>query len=721
MREFLTAEWLHSLLVDEGSRAKIENLFFRRQYGIDVIVPTMRPILPWLSILDQRILARVVRIAPEILFEGGDPSQLRDETRANILRQSCEQLAQPAHGRSVTEYSAVQRFANPDLAEVIRELLDRHKDDDDIVWFLLRMVYQGGIAALADKAKHFALISRAKYTRMAAIRAVIEVGSQQDATEVRQAVLTEGGPIRRSWLSELVAGLGEGPNDIDWLLTALEFAAPKKEYETDPIGEALASYVSSLSPAMLGRLLPGLGKLLRRKPVVERHHCEISKRYNWLAHAAGLALMELIEKRDIAALTKSALSIMRQLPVAENYGRGLFEEVRKGLPEMIRAWPELNRALFWNCIADERSRRERTKGDRLTDYWHASMFGAYWGFDGSTFDAVCEDKADRKLEDDRLVALSLAFALYQQNGRPRAWRERLKKIAATNAALDAELTKFLNPPTGAHAKFKRQRAAWKRRSEQQEAKEEEALEESKRLLASRVATIRDPGTPGLVTGDQHYLHEQMRSHHSQNNWRSDGNWKSLVPTFGEDVALAFRDATVSFWRHYTPTLRSEGAPANSTPFATIFGLTGLAIESRETEDLPSALNSAEAELATRYALQELNGFPAWLPQLNKAFPAEFTKIFMQEILHELKTETVEGQSHYALYDASWHGDWLWDQIANALRVNTRNLGYQGTDPARSATDPLPGACLPPLRKLPRQQCARNAAALGSVGRRRASS
>lgn len=115
---------------------------------------------------------------------------------------------------------------------------------------------------------------------MAAIRAVIEVGSQQDATEVRQAVLTEGGPIRRSWLSELVAGLGKGPNDIDWLLTALEFAAPKKEYETDPLGEALASYVSSLSPTMLGRLLPGLGKLLRRKPVVERHHCEIPDRYH---------------------------------------------------------------------------------------------------------------------------------------------------------------------------------------------------------------------------------------------------------------------------------------------------------------------------------------------------------------------------------------------------------------------------------------------------------
>ncbi len=682
VREFLTAEWLNALLVDEGSRAKIENLFFRRQYGIEVVVPTMRPVLPWLAILDQRILHRVTRLAPEILFEGGDPSQLPVETRANILRQSCEQLAEPAHGRSVTEYSAVQRFTNPDLADVIRELLDKHKDDDDIVWFLLRMVYQGGINALADKAKHFALMSRAKYTRMAAIRAVIEVGSRQDATNVRQAILTEGDPFRRSWLAELMRELGSHPDDVDWLLAALELAPAKKKYETDPVSEVLADYVSKLPAPMLARLLQGLGKLLRRKPVVERHHCEISKRYSWLGQAAGLALVGLIERRDAAALTKNSLSILRQLPLAEDYGRELFEEVRKELPEMIKAWPELNRALFWHCVADERARLKRTNGGRLTDYWHASIFGAYWGFDASGFDAMCQDIADQPLKDDSLVALTLAFALYQQNGKPRAWRERLKKNAATDAELKAELEKLLHPPKGAYAKFKQQQAAWKRRSEREEAREAAALEEAKRLLKDRIDTIRNPGKLGVFTHDQQYLHEQMRSGNSQNNWWTDGNWRTLVPTFGEDVALAFRDAAVAFWRNYTPQLRSEGAPANTTPFATIFGLTGLAIEARETTDWPSALSSAEAELATRYALQELNGFPSWLPQLNKAFPEEVAKVFLVEIRHELATETAKGESHYALYDASWHGDWLWDQIAPALlpelrakRVNTRNLGY----------------------------------------------
>lgn len=409
VREFLTAEWLHSLLVDEGSRARIENLFFRRQYGVEVVVPTMRPILPWLAILDQRILDRVMRLAPEVLFEGGDPTQLPVETRIQILRESCEQLAQPAHGRSITEYSAVQRFTNPDLADVIRELLEKHKDDDDIVWFLLRMVQQGGIAALADKAKHFALVSRSKYTRIAAIRATIEIGLQQDVAEVRKAFSAEGAPLRRSWLGELLDGLGQTQDDVDWLLAALALAAPKKQFETDPLSDSLASYVAALPPALLAGLLEGLGMLLSRRPVIEQRHCEISKRYSWLGQTAGQALMQMIRSRDPATLKKTALSIMRKLPIAEDYGRGVFDEIRNELPRLVHEWPELNSALFWSCVAEERARRKRKNGERLTDYWHVSIFGAYWAFEGSDFDYMIEQIAGRPLTDDKLVALSLAF------------------------------------------------------------------------------------------------------------------------------------------------------------------------------------------------------------------------------------------------------------------------------------------------------------------------
>jgi hypothetical protein len=65
VREYLTAEWFAELLKRETSRRTIETLFFRNQYGLDIVVPTLRPILPWMAILDEKIRERVRKVAPE--------------------------------------------------------------------------------------------------------------------------------------------------------------------------------------------------------------------------------------------------------------------------------------------------------------------------------------------------------------------------------------------------------------------------------------------------------------------------------------------------------------------------------------------------------------------------------------------------------------------------------------------------------------------------------
>lgn len=189
VREYLTAEWLHELLRGAASRVKIENLFFCTQYGMQVINPSMRPVLPWLALLDKRICTRLEEFAPEVFFEGGDPSQLPLSTRRNILRKACEQLAQPAHSWAITDYSAVQRFAHHDIAEDINELLVLYRTNDDIVWFLLRMVWHGEIVGALVEAKQFALYAQNKHARLAAMRAVIDLGTSQDIEDVRLALL----------------------------------------------------------------------------------------------------------------------------------------------------------------------------------------------------------------------------------------------------------------------------------------------------------------------------------------------------------------------------------------------------------------------------------------------------------------------------------------------------------------------------------------------------
>jgi hypothetical protein len=116
-----------------------------------------------------------------------------------------------------------------------------------------------------------------------------------------------------------------------------------------------------------------------------------------------------------------------------------------------------------------------------------------------------------------------------------------------------------------------------------------------------------------MTGDQVYLLNWLRENSNHSSLWNEEAWQNLIPEFGELIASSFRDGAVGFWRGYTPQLRSEGAPANSTPYKAILGLMGLAIEAKEHPAELKQFSEVEARQATRYALHELNGFPTWLP------------------------------------------------------------------------------------------------------------
>ncbi|MFK4075236.1 NACHT domain-containing protein [Ectopseudomonas khazarica] len=668
VREYLTAEWLHALIVDEGSRARIEGLFFRSQYGIEVIVPTMRPVLSWLAILDERILARVSRLAPEVLFEGGDPSQLPRETRSTILRQACEQLSQPAHGRSLTDYSAVQRFANVDLTEDIKALLAQYGEDNDIAWFLLRMVWQGEIAGVAAEAKDFALNSRNEYTRIAAFRALAIVGSASDQAEVRRAFLVESEELNRDWLAELIPELPYDDETLEWLLRALERAPAKEQFSVDSLMLALSQLVADWPLPLLPRLVNGLNTLLKMQPVIERRYCEMSTRYSWLAHAAAQSVLRLIEARDLTVLEQSSLSILRMLPSAREIGDNEFHDISRSLSKRVVEWTELNHALFWHDVTETRA---ALAGERLAYYWQVGIFGHYWTLDARSFDTICNDIAIKLLLDDKLVALTLAFSIYRENGRPPAWRIRLKSLSKGEVELESTLNALLHPPAKDRQKWRQQEAHWKKRAAQQ-AKAQQANERKwKEYLDANVEALRNPGKPGVLTNAQHYLLQRMRKNSINSSQWSEGNWRSIIPEFGESVAQAFRDGAVSFWRSYRPQLLSEGAEATTTPFSVIFGLTGLSIEAREDPDWTKKLSHAGVDIATRFALLELNGFPNWLPALYIDYPETVIDVVMTEIDYELSTEKPERASCYVLPDASWSGSWMWDRLAPLILVRLR--------------------------------------------------
>jgi hypothetical protein len=670
VREYLTAEWFAELLKHETSRRNIESLFFRNQYGMDIVVPTLRPILPWLAIMDGKILERVRKIAPEIIFEGGDPARLPIEVRRQILREVCEQMADGVTGRSARSYEAVQRFANPDLTDEVRSLIGHYADNDGLTEYLLRMVWLGELADALPEAMKVALMPNAeKNARISAFNAVKAIGSQNDQEHVRQSFLTEASELNWEWLTVLLKDLPPTEQTLDWLLACLEKSETKVRFAVNHLTDAVTKFVAAADIELLSLLATGLNSLLDCPPIIAQY-CEVSEKFQWLIMPACKAVERLILIRHPASFDPDTLAILRKCSVMRGHVSNDLPEVKTEFSKLVPAWPELNRALFWFEVQKSREALDKKNGERLTDFWAAGAWRALWKFEISDFDYVVDEIFSQTFLDDRLVALSLAFHLYKQANQPQSLLVSLEKLVEDNNELKERLGNYLTLPAQSQEllKMEQEQVEWEKQDEVNRKKQERYHADRKKYFNDNLdkarAELRDK--PGTITEPLWYLFKQTREKSiSLTKW-TDYNWKTLIPEFGEDVAHFYRDAVVSFWRCHEPKLRSEGAPFNQTPWTVIIGLTGLEIEANETNEWPKNLSDAEVELACKYASFEINGFPAWFPKLFEMYPKIVCDFLMQEIRYELSIENPDKDTYYILSDISATGQWAWDQLAPSI-------------------------------------------------------
>ncbi len=666
VREFLASEWLAGLLERTASRREVEALLFRVQYGVEVVVPTMRPVLPWLAIRDERIRDRILRIAPEVLFESGDPSALLLTTRKQILGKVCEELASHKSGRSVLDYAAVQRFANPDLAEDIRAHLTTYATNTELVIFLVRMVWLGKLAPLKNEVKALALTpSTAQYTRMSAIRALRAVATDKDIQDLRDSFLREAPTLKRDWLSEIVTASAPTADSATWLLAVLGKAEPKKRHSVDSLTNAVTDFVRAAPINIVPALSRGLNDLLSEPPFIDRGFCDVSRKHSYLIAPACTGVERLIRENRSEALGEDVLGILHKLRAIRDWESDL-RDTKTEFGKLVPHWPELNWAAFWY---DVRKTRESTffvkRGSRLTSFWQASILGAHWAFGADDFDRVTRSIPALPDQDDKLVALTLAFDIYAKNNRPRQWRGQLREIAKGNAELEERLEVLLNPPINEHDRDEKK---WKKRAAARAKRGRDNRVKSREFIVSHVEQVRAPQlkTPTDISNPQWYLHETLRENAENSNRWTVGRWRELIPEFGEEVARAYREGVTNYWRKYQPILRSEGAASNSTPIYVIFGLAGLDIEAAETSNWPANLSKDEVLLACRYAVHELNGFPPWFPKLFEAYPEVVGDFLLAEIQQDVAAASPESESHYLLSDVRWSGQWAWERLAPSL-------------------------------------------------------
>ncbi|NOI67165.1 hypothetical protein [Vibrio sp. 99-8-1] len=678
VREFLTAKWINALLSKSSSQVYIESQFFRTQYGIEVLTPTLRPILPWLVIWNENFRKRVSKIDPKVFFEGGDPSQLDLETRKDILRDVCEGLAKKEPMQLQYDIGAVQRFASQDLVEHIRTLFEMYSGDEDVLGFLLRMVWTGQIKGMEKEViKAIKSPYLDKYTHISAIRSAKAICSPEVVNMLRAYYLEKNSELNREILLELVEDLEINDKNLDWLIACFKKLTPKKDYTYDGLVESLIHNLRGAQTNECWFVITQIKKLLGIGPFHETWRYKISKRYAWLLPVAAGLIDNLISDRDSIALKFEVLELLQMISVAREYDIRGVDELKEDFSEKIPAWSELNWALFWSSLEQTR----KNVNWKVRNFRQAALYGQYWSFGLDDFDQVLWELSNRQEFDDRTIVLSLAYDLYKSSGERPAWLTKIKDCLSDNTDLLDHLSLLIDPPppTKEELELEKQNKKWAIERKAREDKDKKYHDDWKSWLNSNLKkiTAEQRKKPGILTNALWYLHHKTKKlDDSSSRWTSY-NWPSLEKEYGEDIAKYYRDGAVNFWRNYKPQIRSEGAEYNSTNGTVIFGLTGLEIEAHENAGWIELLTPKEVELACRYASFELNGFPTWLPKLFEIHSQEVSDFLWKEIEFQLKNETEDSHIHYVLDKVNWTGDWCWDSISprilSFVKIEPKNL------------------------------------------------
>ncbi|MCP2226824.1 hypothetical protein OKW12_002237 [Pseudomonas silensiensis] len=675
IRELLAARWISNRLGSEANRSHIEQWLFRSRYGITVLSSRLRPLLPWLILFDEAIRDRIIAEYPEVVLEGGDAAALPLKAREETLSRVIKHMTDATSSLRGLDNSAIVRIARPDLEPLALKLIEKYAENDDVMFILGRLVWQGKMSKCVEPLASIASDpARGVYARLVSVRAVASLTGVERLLQLWQAILSAEGSMPRAIFAELVAHAPPQLESLDLILKTLSRSGHQERYDSTGLTTNLAEFVQRLvfteqpdSTALLHSFADGLLAYLKQEPHFARGECSVSKAFHWLMPIALGCIEQLIKRRTPAALSPTSLTLLAAVPALMDWHDAELQSEKQTLAALVPKWQELNDALFWWTVTECRGQKEQTCHS-LKDDWPVTWPGHFWAFDAASFPRTLAWIQERPLVDDQYVALTRAHRTYMENGKPQLWHDQLVTAAGHSPALQATLQIMLNPPPdSATLQYQEQERRYKQHHARRQAQERKAWDAFVADLKANPAIVRHP--PGLQTDEISSIQAQLLEHVREGGGlskQSEGsNWTVLISEFGPEVAEAYRDATTGFWRGYQPRTRSEGATPNSIPYAVMFGLAGLDIE-LENERAITRLSDAEVESAMRYALWEINGFPRWFESLYRLHPAAATKILRPEIEWELSTSVAAQPSYYVLHDLVYHAPTLHTDLASTL-------------------------------------------------------
>jgi hypothetical protein len=640
-QEYLTANWLDRLLHANCPREEVWNLIFAERYGVETLVPSLRPAAAWLALRHPDFRDEIIRREPLALIRHGDPGSLPLDAKKRVLPSYATKHARAEISDDSLDNRALWLFTEPGLSDTIREAWAANPRTD-FRMDLLRMIRDRAISACLDLAREAASdASLSDHQRIVALQAMNECGDADGlaakARELMDTCKTTNARLASNFarilfpryltVAELMMLIGEhqpkangrGLDGFDYAITDL--------YEACPDAAARKEFVAALAELCLAPPFP------QNWQRVSARHLELAKH------------LEPIAKAEVNALGihHSADHIVRLLMVVERVDRDHPSEDGPPLRKLVQDNPELKRALFWADVAEQREHGSSTEKNPIY-HWQVYNHGRiFWEIIPSDLNWLFDEIEKRPREEDKRILLSAIIANLRHEQRLDAELPRLRALVADNENLRNDLDGYLAP-----VPVNNELTEHETRRKGQQKKQEQAQEKAKAswvtfgdYVRAHLDQLRDPKTvASWKTGAFRlwYLSQWLGYRTGRQDEDAYQQWRLLKEGFGQEVADAYRDGMKALWRVTKPQRpKHKKGGQITTKYTTILAYHGVAIEAADNPDWTSRLSEAEAKIAAQHGCLSEQGFPEWIDGLIAAYPQTVLPIVKRAFEQEWQT------------------------------------------------------------------------------------
>jgi len=649
--EYLAALRLEAFL-KRGVPAKAIKriLFVETAQGTLAVRPLMRPVAAWLSVWHSGIFDEIIIREPAVVFVHGDPQSLTPDQRIRALDAYIRLYGKGGWRGLHTPHMQVRRFASTELAETIIRHWNDGIENYEVRELLLEIIGEGKIVFCADIAYAAALdgakllrersiavktLLKLRDPRLDSFAASIEIGPSNWPDPVARYVsidlLPEFLPV--SSLKKIFRRVQENPKSVG----DYQYRLPQKIEATT----FLSGYLHQLRQSLSDLLVEELAWEQNQHPHLQTGRPEL---------VAALAATCCKQYQEGVHTPEWIAASLLSIRLAKG---SLAKETLKPLRQAI-----------FNLSSHEREEAFFAEHIFIMRLYQPTNLGAHayelfthggWQLD-SKKDANWIRKRlsdpDEPVEHREMMLWIEMFLLNQSEQNYVLFTESLKQFVSDVPSLLAIIEKRLEPQPATEE--------WLLQQEQMEIENRQHQTEQSRAHASWVNFWHE-----IVKAPSAAFASERANHTAWNLWQamnrsgtesraSGWNRQYIETQFGKDTADRLRAAMKLFWRNDKPTLPSE-RPNNEKATYLVHWQFGLACIAAEAEDpnWAKAISINEAELACRYALVQLNGFPSWLDDIGTTHPAAIDHILGQEFSHSMNDLTNAPQQSSFLQDLGY--------------------------------------------------------------------